>query len=222
MSFIKLSVIVCAFISSIAMASPVTPQKGVDYLGLSSPQEVKTAPGKVEVIEFFMYHCPACNALEPDLAEWIKRQGDKVTFRRIHLPYHGPKDAEAHLFLTLDALGLEQNLHAKVLEAWHQNHQPLRTDEDNLEWAIKNGIDKTKFIDAYNSFSVTTSLTRLAKVVENYEVNSTPTFVVNGRYLTNSSMLAESNPKMSRGEVTQATFQVIDALVANVLKERTK
>ncbi|MFZ6861023.1 thiol:disulfide interchange protein DsbA/DsbL [Undibacterium sp. Ji67W] len=222
MRFIRLSLIGLAFISSLCMASPAEPVRGVDYIALKLPQEVKSVPGKVEVIEFFMYHCPACNAIEPDIAEWLKKQGSNVEFRRIHLPYSGPKDPEAHLFLTLEALGLEQSMHAKVLKAWHIDHQRLRTDDDNIEWAIKNGIDKAKFIDAYNSFSVSASLMRLPKVSENYEVDNTPTFIVNGRYLTNAVMLSASNPKMNRNEVTQATFQVIDALVANVLKERAK
>ena len=222
MGFIRLSVISLAFISSLVMASPDTPVKGVDYIALKLPQDVKAAPGRVEVIEFFMYHCPACNATEPDIAEWLKRQGDKVVFRRIHLPYDGPNDPEAHLFLTLQALGIEQSMHAKVLKAWHLDHLRLKTDDDNIEWAIKNGIDKTKFVDAYNSFSVTTARMRLPKLAENYEVDNTPTFIVDGRYLTNAVMLSASNPKMNRNELTQATFQVIDVLVANVLKGRTK
>ncbi|MFZ6686342.1 thiol:disulfide interchange protein DsbA/DsbL [Undibacterium sp. SXout11W] len=222
MRFIRLSLISLAFISSLVMASPEEPVKGVDYITLKLPQEAKSAPGKVEVVEFFMYHCPACNAIEPDITEWLKKKGDKVEFRRIHLPYNGPKDPEAHLFLTLEALGLEQTMHAKVLKAWHIDHLRLRSDDDNIEWAIKNGIDKTKFIEAYNSFSVSASLMRLPKVSENYEVDNTPTFIVNGRYLTNAVMLSASNPKMNRNEVTQATFQVIDALVANILKERAK
>ena len=221
-SLIRLSLIGLAFIASLASASPTSPVKGIDYIALKLPQEAKAAPGKVEVVEFFMYHCPACNATEPDIAEWLKKQGDKVEFRRIHLPYDGPNDPEAHLFLTLQALGLEQSMHAKVLKAWHIDHLRLKTDEDNIDWAIKNGIDKAKFVDAYNSFSVTAARTRLPKLAESYEVDNTPTFIVNGRYLTNPVILSASNPKMNRNELTAATFQVIDALVASVLKERSK
>ena len=113
-------------------------------------------------------------------------------------------------------------MHAKVLKAWHIDHLRLKTDEDNIDWAIKNGIDKAKFVDAYNSFSVTAARTRLPKLAESYEVDNTPTFIVNGRYLTNPAILSASNPKMNRNELTAATFQVIDALVASVLKERSK
>jgi len=222
MRFARFALLTLALIASTAGASPVSPVKGVDYVALKVPQETKAAPGKVEVIEFFMYHCPACNATEVEIAEWLKKQGDKVEFRRIHLPYDGPNDPEAHLFLTLQALGLEQSMHAKVLKTWHIDHIRLKTDQDNIDWAVANGIDKTKFVDAYQSFSVTSARMRLPKLSENYEVENTPTFIVNGRYLTNPVLLSASNPKMNRDQVTQATFQVIDALVANVIKERSK
>ena len=113
-------------------------------------------------------------------------------------------------------------MHAKVLKTWHIDHIRLKTDQDNIDWAVANGIDKTKFVDAYQSFSVTSARMRLPKLSENYEVENTPTFIVNGRYLTNPVLLSASNPKMNRDQVTQATFQVIDALVANVIKERSK
>jgi thiol:disulfide interchange protein DsbA len=44
-------------------------------------------------------------ALEPALEQWVKKQGDNIVSKRIHMPYQGPSDPEAHLFLTLQAMG---------------------------------------------------------------------------------------------------------------------
>src|SRR5690348_9438193 len=91
--------------STAALASPANPQNGVDYLTLSQLQPVQATGKKVEVIEFFMYHCPVCNALEPGFENWTRQQGDRISVRRVHFPYTGPNDPEAHLYLTLEALG---------------------------------------------------------------------------------------------------------------------
>ena len=208
-----LSVIAFWLCSSLACATPTQPADGAEYKTLTSPQPVTAAGKKVEVIEFFMYHCPACYQLEPLLLAWVAKQGGNVTFRRIHLPHNGAKDVEAHMFLALEALNLEEGLHAKILNTWHVEHHQLTTDDDNISWAIKNGVDKNKFIDAYYSFSVSSKLNNLMRVAESYLVNSTPTLVIDGRYITGPGLIQESNPGSDPRDLNKATLQVADFLV---------
>jgi len=205
-----------------ASASPAVPRDGAEYRLLSAPVQVQAQGKKVEVIEFFMYHCPACNMLEPGLAAWVKKQGDAINFRRIHVPHNGAADPEAHLFLTLEALKLDESLHAKVLNTWHVERKRLKSDEDNVEWAVKNGLDKAQFLAAYNSFGVQTRLRNLEKLVGSYRVDGTPTLVINGRYLTSPSIVAEGNPNMPRQSVEAAAFQVMDALVLKAQQELSR
>lgn len=208
-------ILACAsFAAAGACASPQAPVPGADYLVLATPQPVQAAPGKVEVIEFFMYHCPACNALESSLARWVKENAASVTFRRIHLPHTPENDPEAHLFLTLEALKKEEALHAQVMRTWHVERKRLASDSDNLDWALKNGLDKAAFEGAYQSFGVQTKLKNLPRLAAAYQVDSTPTLIVGGRYLTNPSMVANANPGLPRQGVEQATLQVVQALVA--------
>jgi thiol:disulfide interchange protein DsbA len=197
-----------------AFASPTAPRNGAEYTTLKTPQPVQAQGQKVEVIEFFMYHCPACYALEPDMLAWVKKQGDNIVFRRIHLPLTGENDPEAHMFLTLEALKLEEQLHAKILSTWHVERRRLNSDEANIDWAVKNGIDKQKFTSMYTSFAVMTRLKNAGRVATTYEVNSTPTMVVDGRYVTNPTMVDGSNPGTPRQQLNAATLQVLDALVA--------
>jgi thiol:disulfide interchange protein DsbA len=105
-------------------------------------------------------------------------------------------------------------MHDKVLQAWHQEHRRLRSDAENLEWAVRNGIDKEKFLSAYNSFGVGMRLKTLARIADNYAVTGTPTIIVNGKYTTEPSMVAEANRQLQREEVIPASLQVLDALVA--------
>ena len=70
--------------ASLAMASADKPQNGVDYKTMAKPQ-LTDAGKKIEVIEFFGYFCPHCNVLDPSLTEWVKKQGDKIVFKRVHV-----------------------------------------------------------------------------------------------------------------------------------------
>ncbi|WP_374363556.1 thiol:disulfide interchange protein DsbA/DsbL [Pseudoduganella danionis] len=210
---IALSLIIAALAAGPAIASPSNPVNGAEYRTLTQPQPTQKVEGKVEVIEFFMYHCPACYAVDAPLTAWAKQHEGKVNFRRIHLSSGDMRDFEAHLYATLEALQLQDALYGKVLQAWHQEHRRLRSDEENLNWALRNGIDKEKFLSAYNSFGVSMRLKSLARMAENYGVTGTPTIVVNGKYVTEPSVVAQANPELPRDQVVAAAIQVLDILV---------
>jgi thiol:disulfide interchange protein DsbA len=199
--------------ASLASASPAVPQNGVDYATLAQPQSVQASGKKVEVIEFFMYHCPVCNALEPLFEDWIRKEGDRITVRRIHIPSTGPADPEAHLYLTLEALGRLGDMHGKVFKAVHVDHIRLNKDDAIIDWVAKNGIDRAQFLDAWNSFGVTTRLRQLRRVTADYQVDSAPTLVVGGRFLTNPGLLSGQMQGADREAVFKATLNVADKLV---------
>ena len=206
--------------ASLASASPAVPQNGVDYVTLAQPQPVQENGKKVEVVEFFMYHCPVCNALEPSFEEWVKKQGDRITLRRIHFPSTGPADPEAHLFLTLEAMGRLGDMHEKVFKAVHVDHIRLNKDDVIIDWVAKNGVDRAKFLEAWNSFGVTTRLRQLGKIATNYETSSVPTLVVGGRFQTNPGMLSGQMQGAGRDAVFNATLQVADKLVDKAAQAR--
>jgi thiol:disulfide interchange protein DsbA len=211
-----LAAVATLLLAASAYATPSSPANGVDYRTLKQAQPVQAVEQKVEVIEFFMYHCPACYAVEGALADWVKKNSDKVTFRRVHL--NGGSEAESHLFVTLEALQLQDTLHDKVLASWHVDRQRLRSDADNLAWAEKNGIDKDKFLAAYNAFSIPSRIRALGRMGDSYEVDSTPTLIVDGKYLTTPNMINVANPALSRTQAVEATLQVLDNLVARARK----
>jgi thiol:disulfide interchange protein DsbA len=198
---------------SLASASPAVPQNGIDYATLAHPQPVEANGNKVEVIEFFMYHCPVCNALEPLFEEWIKKEGDRITVRRIHFPSTGPADPEAHLYLTLEALGRLGDMHGKVFKAVHVDHIRLNKDDAIIDWVAKNGIDRAKFMEAWNSFGVTMRLRQLQRIADNYQADSAPTLIVGGRFLTNPGLLSRQMEGAAREDVFKATLNVADKLV---------
>ncbi len=220
MRALRFAIAAAALVAGTAYASPTDPKAGVEYTTLSQPQPTQTSGKKVEVIEFFAYHCPACNAIEPMLKQWEKKQGDNIVMRRIHLPFQGANDPEAHLFLTLEAMGKLPEMHDKVFRAMHVERKRLTKDAEIIEWAVQNGLDRSKFMAAWNSFGVMTKLRRLQQVANNYKASSTPTIIIDGKYVVSPAQVAESNRIQDRNQVMQATAQVMDALVAKAAKSK--
>jgi thiol:disulfide interchange protein DsbA len=226
MHFLRFAMLVASLAVTTAFASPADPKPGIEYTVLATPQPSQTVGKKIEVTEFFMYHCPYCHALEPILAQWVKNQGDNIVFKRIHLPYQGPNDPEAHLFLTLQAMGKSEEYQARVMDAVadivKRKRSETLTEQEILELATQlAGIDKVKFTDTWRSFGVKTMLSRLPAIVGNhYKINSVPTIVVDGKYMTSPGTVSEVTRTRNQQQLFQETLQVVDALVAQVQKPK--
>jgi thiol:disulfide interchange protein DsbA len=74
------------------------------------------------------------------------------------------------------------------------------------------GVEPATFQEAWHSFGVQTRLRQLGKVVANYRVDSAPTLVIDGRYLTSPGTLAQ-HLALPREQLFRATLQVADGLV---------
>jgi thiol:disulfide interchange protein DsbA len=220
MRSLRFALLAAALAASTAFASPTDPKNGVEYVTLAQPQPVQATGKKVEVIEFFMYHCPHCNALEPELEQWVKKQGANIQFKRVHLPFSGPNDPEAHLHLTLEAMGKAEEFQTKIFKAWHVDHLRLNTDAAIIDWVAKNGIDRNKFLDVWNSFGVMTKLHRLPQITSDYKIDGVPTVIIDGKYQTSPSIIYNSIKTTSEPVLFQATLQVMDALVAKAAKSK--
>jgi thiol:disulfide interchange protein DsbA len=220
MRSLRFALLAASLVVSTAFASPADPKSGVEYVTLAQPQAVQAAGKKVEVIEFFMYHCPHCNALEPQFEQWVKKQGDNIVLRRVHIPSQGASDPEAHLYLTLEALGKVEQMHAKVFKAMHVDRVRLTKDDTIIDWVSKNGIDRATFLNAWNSFGVMTKLRQLNKIVESYKVDGAPTIVIDGKYQTSPALVYNSVKTSNEAQLFPATLQVMDALVAKAAKSK--
>lgn len=220
MRYLRFAVAALGLVASAAFASPADPKLGTDYVQLANPQPVQAVGKKVEVIEFFMYHCPHCNVLEPFLAEWVKKRGNDIVFKRVHMPYTGANDPEAHLYLTLEAMGKLDEMHAKVFKAMHVDRVRLNQEPVLMDWIGKNGVDKAKFLEAWNSFGVMTKMKRLPQILNAYKVDSVPTLVIDGRLMTSPSVVGAANPSVDEGANMRATIQALDNIVTKVAKSK--
>lgn len=200
-----------------ANATPANPQNGVDYRTLEKPQQTD-AGKKVEVTEFFGYFCPHCNSLEPVLADWVKKQGDKIVFKRVPVAFRDSMIPQQKLYYTLETMGRVEDLHPKVFQAIHVQRQSLATDDAIVEFIVKQGVDKQKFLDVYNSFAVQTKVRRAVQLQQAYQVDGVPLLAVDGRFLTSPSIVSAGLGNRPEPVLHAATFQVMDWLIAQTAK----
>jgi thiol:disulfide interchange protein DsbA len=200
-------------------ASAAAPEAGVEYKVLRQPQPVE-ASKKIEIIEFFAYYCPHCHALEPVLADWIKKQGDKIAFKRIHVLNPGV-ETQQKLFFALDAMGKAEEFHTKIFEAYHVKRNRLMTDEQIRAFIDTTTIDKAAFYSAYKSFTVITKQGRSPRVMADYEIDSWPSLVVDGRLQTSPSMAARGLGRVTEQQQNEAVLPVLDFLISKAQKEKT-
>jgi len=210
----RFALIAAALAAGFANASPSDPRNGAEFTTLAQPQATQATGKKVEVIEFFAYHCGACNAFEPTLVNWARKQGDNIVMRRIPLPFQGSLDPEARLYLTLEAMGKLDEYHHRVFRAVHVERKRLMKDADIIAWAAANGLDKAQFLATWNSFGVQTRLKRLSQIADAYKVSGTPTLVIDGKYLVSPDAVRQANKIQDVGQLMTATGQVLDALVS--------
>lgn len=166
------------------------PRLDADYR-MIEPQPVP--PGDVvEVIDFFWYGCPYCNELQPSMVAWEKRKPANVTLRHIPAVLRENWAPHARIYYTLEALGEVERLHQKVYHSYHVEELYMSRADVMIDWAVKNGIDRQKWVDAYSSVEVNGKIEQAVELTRRYRVQGTPTLIVDGRYLTSGSMASIS------------------------------
>lgn len=178
------------------------PVEGKDYTRLQTPVPV-AVPGKVEVVEFFGYWCPHCNAFEPALEAWVGKLPASVNFRRIPVVFNATHEPYQKLYFALEALGQVAAVHRKVFAAIHVQHLRLEKDADISAFAAANGVDGAKLIDTMKSFSVATKCNQAKQMAQNFRIDGVPTLAIQGRFLTSISQAGSG----------ERALQVTDALI---------
>jgi len=170
------------------------PVEGTQYVKLSQPLPLPSN-GKIEVVEFFWYGCPHCNAFEPALDAWSKQLPADVAFRRVPVAFRDePYVTHQRIYFALESMGLVNSMQRKVFYAIHNDHQSLAKLPDIVAFMTKNGVDGAKFTDAFNSFSTQTKARQAAQLSAAYKIDGVPAIGIQGRYYTSGS-LAGSNEK---------------------------
>ncbi len=206
--------------ASAAPAAPApVPVEGQDYKLLTPAQP--TEPGKkVEVIEFFAYYCPHCNALDRGLTEWARAQGDRIVFKHVHVSNNGEPMAQQKLYYALESMGKAEQYQSVIFNAIHVQHHRFSEDNEIIDFAVKDlGMNRDKFTLLLNSFSVQSKVSHALQQMHSYQIDTWPTLVIDGKYVTSPSIAGAGKDEI---KAQPFLFKALDGLVDMRFKERAK
>lgn len=186
------------------------PEEGTHYRQLDKRVAVEAPAGKIEVVEFFWYRCPHCNAFEPKLVSWIKRLPPDVVVRRVPVAFRDDFVPQQRLFYTLEAMGKLDELHPKVFEAIHVHGDPTDRGERILGFVQKHGLDRARFVELYNSRAISDKARAATLLQEAYRVEGVPALGIAGRYYVDG----ETAGTMDRA------LRIADYLIAEARKAK--
>lgn len=193
-----------------AHAQYALPAEG-SYVKLAQRAPTKAPKGQVEVLEFFWYGCPHCNAFEPFIEAWSAKLPSDVFFRRIPVIFReNPFAIHQRLYFALEALGEVKNLQRKVFHAIHAESKRLDDPNSIADFVAANGVDRAKFLEVFNSPAMKDKREEARQLADAYKIDGVPALGIGGQYFTSVS-LAGSHEK---------ALSVTNSLVAQVRRTR--
>jgi protein dithiol oxidoreductase (disulfide-forming) len=180
----------------------------VDYRVI--PKQQLSDTERIEVVYFFYYGCTWCYQFEPFVADWLKTKPTDVSFRRVPALRSSKWITLTRAYYAYEALDLLSRLHAPTFRAFHREEVNLQSESALFDWVEKQGVDRKRFEEVFQSEAVTQRLMNSRALTNAFEVESTPSVAVDGRYLTSSGMT---------GGVAQL-LTAMEALIKMVREER--
>ena len=162
-------------------ASAAKWEEGKSYFLVDPPQQTATGD-KVEVLEVFSYACPHCAHFQPFADQLKASLPAGAVFTYMPAVFNATWEPYARAYYTAESLGVVADTHQALFDALHRDHIPMRTIDDLSAFYAQHGVDKAKFIAASNSFEVESKLQRSSQLVKAYNVDGTPSIIVNGKY----------------------------------------
>tara|TARA_B100000035_G_scaffold19898_1_gene15894 strand:+ start:621 stop:1229 length:609 start_codon:yes stop_codon:yes gene_type:complete len=152
--------------------------------------EKQTESDQIIIYEFFWYGCPHCFNLEPtmdrieaDLGKDAKIVKVPVALRDSWLPH-------AKLYYSLSQMNKVEDIHNLIFEEIHLENNRLNNESAMVQFLEKNSINTKDFSEKYNSYGTEARIKKASNLARKYQINSVPTIVVNGKYLTSGSFVS--------------------------------
>ena len=147
---------------------------------------VASSPIKHEksIIEVMSYGCHYCASNEEEIEKFAATLPADSTFEVIHITGENNGLAVfAPVFATLEVMGIERQTRDQAFNAVMTRGINLADEEALNGWLKKNSIDVDKYHQLRQSQAVAERLEYMAKITELYDINATPLFIVNKKYV---------------------------------------
>lgn len=167
----------------------VTPEERTDLLIKSDSNKIASDSAKVTIVEFGDYQCPACAVAHPQVKQVLAEYPGKVSFvfRHFPLPQHSNALIAAEVAEAAGKQGKYWEMHDKLYISqaeWSDSSAPL---DLFTGYAQGIGLNTEQFKSDVSANSSYDKIMSDKKDGELLQVNSTPTFYLNGIKMTNFS-----------------------------------
>ena len=169
--------------------------EGIHYGIISPPVATQAEEGKVDVTEIFWYGCPHCFNLEPTIEQYLEQKPDNVTFNPVpamlspRWVFHGKLH---YVGKMLDKDG-KNKAHEKIFAAMHKQRRRIENDDQLRRFFKGIGFKDKDINDALKSEDIKKSMAYARDISMKSGLDSVPTIIVGGKYLTSPSMLNGAN-----------------------------
>lgn len=198
-----------------AAAKAPPPVEGTDFVTIPNGQPFDTAPGRIEVVEFFGYVCPFCAAVQPQVSAMKAKLPPDVHFVYVPAAFGAMWDNYAKAFYAAEAMGLEDKTHDAMFRAIHidqtlKGERGMDKPEEIAAFYANYGANPGQFLNSMQSFAVAAKMNRarqyMTEAFANGDQMGTPAFVVAGKYRV-------------KGKSVDDMFRIINQLI---VAERAK
>lgn len=190
-------------LSACAQAPAAPPREGVDYEVLPQGQRWQAPNGKIEVVEVFAYWCSHCADFQPMVDKWKTTMPADVSFSYVPAAFD-LDDAYAQAYFAAESAKALPSTHQALFDAIHEEGVLPRSNVSVDEigtWFAGRGLNRASMVALMRSKSVAKQMARSRDFIKTNQVNSTPTVIVNGKYVV-------------RTRILENRMRVVDALVA--------
>lgn len=172
----------------VSMPDGPEPTLGVDYTLIDPPQPLSSEPGKVEIAEAFSYTCIHCARFDPLIKPWLATLPAQVHFVQVPMA-HGAVEPLARGFYAAQAMGVLEKTHAGMFNAVATEHKLTSGKLDEVARLYSDlGVDGEALKATANSFTVNTQISRNQRTVARWQIETTPTLVVAGKYRVSATV----------------------------------
>ncbi len=186
---------------------------GRHYRVLATPVATGLGANKIQVAEFFMFGCEHCFSFEPVLDAWRERQPPYVELVRVPAVFNATAQLHARAFYTAEALGKLDEVRMPFYEEIHVRGNALANEGAVKAFFGRFGVDAKSFDAAFNSPGVAARVQHAAELNRQYGVSATPSIGVNGRYVTDPSMV-------DSGDLLDVVDTLVEASAHESCRER--
>lgn len=147
-----------------------------------------------KITEYFSLFCGHCFQFEPVIKLLQDSYKEQLKIQKSHVDYM-PRDNEevsfgiVKAFVTMKALGKQEQLTETFFAAIHLAEADLKTEEDIRKIFLQSGVTANEFDVVYNSSEVVEEASIMRKDWQKKGINNVPTLIINDKYKINIGSL---------------------------------